>query len=96
MTRLEMRLAKLERAQGSVELPLVRIFTCWGDAEDGGPCLADSVRPVGTPLGFVWAMTVCGCAADGLSGCRYPNAHDPKRFTITIDRAEDLASVENS
>jgi hypothetical protein len=79
MTSLATRLAKLERAQGPAELPLVRIFSCRGDAEDGGPGLAESPRPATTPPGFVWAMTVCGCAAEGLAGCRYRGAADLER-----------------
>jgi hypothetical protein len=78
MTSLAMRLAKLERARGPAALPPVRIFTCRGEAEDGGPRLADSPRPVDTPPGFVWAMTVCGCAAAGLAGCRSRAAADPE------------------
>jgi hypothetical protein len=79
MTSLATRLAKLERARGPAELPPIRIFSCQGDAEDGGPCLADSPRPVGAPVGWIWAMTVCGCAAEGLAGCRYRDADDPER-----------------
>jgi hypothetical protein len=79
MTSLATRLAKLERAWGPTELPPIRIFTCRGDAEDGGPCLADSPRPVDISPGFIWAVTVCGCAAEGLAGCRYRDADDPER-----------------
>jgi hypothetical protein len=76
MTSLETRLAKLERARGPVELPPIRIFSCNGAAEDGGLSLAESPRPANTPPWFVWAMTVCGCTAEGLSGCRYRSADD--------------------
>jgi hypothetical protein len=79
MTRLATRLAKLERTQSPAELPPVRIFTCRGEAEDGGPGLADSPRPVGTPSGFIWAVTVCGCAAEGLASCRSRAAGAPER-----------------
>jgi hypothetical protein len=78
MTGLATRLAKLERTRGPAELPPVRIFTCWGDAEDGGPRLADSPRPVGAPMGWIWAVTVCGCAAAGLAGCSSSAADDPE------------------
>jgi hypothetical protein len=78
-TSLATRLAKLERAQRPAELPPARIFTCRGDAEDGGPRLADSPRPADTPPGCIWAVIVCGCAAEGLAGCRYRDADDPER-----------------
>jgi hypothetical protein len=87
MSSLDARLERLERAQAPTEMPPVRIFTCSGEAEDGSPSLADSPRPVNVPPGYVWAMTICGCAAEGLSGCRYRDAGDPSRFTIEIDKA---------
>jgi hypothetical protein len=91
---LDARLSALERAQGPVELPPVRIFQCNGMAEDSGPSLADSPRPANTSPGFVWAMTICGCAAERLAGCRYRDPDDPSRFTIAIDRRDDLDKAE--
>jgi hypothetical protein len=90
MTNLDARLSALEQVQARVELPPVRIFQCNGEAEDGGPPLADSPRPANVPPGFIWAMTVCGCAAEWLTDCRYRDPDDSSRFTIAIDRHDDL------
>jgi hypothetical protein len=79
MTSLAARLRALEQAQVQVGRPPIRIFSCNGAAEDGGPDLVESSRPATTPPGFVWAMTVCSCAGQGLSGCRYRGADDLER-----------------
>ena len=94
MTSLETRLAKLERAQAPGEHPPVRIFHCNGLAEDSGPNLADSPRPLNVPVGCIWAMRVCGCAAEQLDGCRYRDPDDPSSCTIAIDRAGDLDEAD--
>jgi hypothetical protein len=94
MTSLVSRLAKLERAQAPGEHPPVRIFHCDGSAQDAGPSFADSPRPPNEPAGFIWAMSVCGCAAERLSGCCYRDADDPERFTITMDRRADLTGAK--
>ena len=48
----------------------MRIFTCDGQATDGGPSLADSRRPVGLPPSSVWSVRICSCVAEGDRECR--------------------------
>jgi hypothetical protein len=93
MRNLDARLSFLEQVQAQVELPPVRIFQCNGEAEDGGLPLVDSLRPANVPPGFIWAMSVCGCAVEGLAGCRYRDA-DSEHFTIKIDRRDDLDEAD--
>jgi hypothetical protein len=91
MSNLGSRIEALERQSAApLETSPIRLFTCDGTAEDGGPDLADSPQPAHVPSGYIWAMTICGCAAEQLAACRYGDADDPACFTIAIDRGNAL------
>jgi hypothetical protein len=71
---LERRLEALERQYAVLPAPApIRIFTCDGRADDGGPSLADS-PPVEVPPGSISRVRICSCVAEGYQECRYLDA----------------------
>ena len=68
---LERRLEALERQHEVAPPPApLRIFRCDGQADDGGPSLAESPA-VALPPGSVSSVRICSCVVEGNQECRY-------------------------